>query len=249
MSVGGFGGDMRGQNMDQCYATGNVNGGGGDYIGGFGGYMTVKYLVDCYATGDVTGGSGSSYVGGFGGMFSNANTYMYQCYSIGYVTGTSNLGGLLGGLSYATVYRSYYDSTTSGRSDTGKGIPKTTTQMHLYETFKTTSTQWNITTIENMSVRNESYIWNIVNETTYPFFTWQPISGLCEYTSGNWEIDLGEGCVINTDYNISPYNVSFIGVGNVTFNSTLNICNFGDLSLNQEIYIDSDALVYTGDCS
>jgi len=47
-------------------------------------------------------------------------------YATGSVTGNSNVGGLLGGDTGATITSSYYDSETTGRSDTGKGEPKTT---------------------------------------------------------------------------------------------------------------------------
>jgi hypothetical protein len=33
---------------------------------------------------------------------------------------------------------------------------------------------WNITAVANPTLRNPAYIWNIVNNTTYPFLGWQP---------------------------------------------------------------------------
>jgi hypothetical protein len=33
---------------------------------------------------------------------------------------------------------------------------------------------WDITAVANPSTRNSSYIWNIVDDETYPFLSWQP---------------------------------------------------------------------------
>jgi hypothetical protein len=35
---------------------------------------------------------------------------------------------------------------------------------------------WNITAVANTTMRNPSYIWNIVNNVTYPFLSWEPVS-------------------------------------------------------------------------
>jgi len=50
------------------------------------------------------------------------------------VTGAITVGGLVG-VNSGTVTSSYYDSETSGQSDTGKGDPKTTAEMKSQTTF------------------------------------------------------------------------------------------------------------------
>jgi len=35
---------------------------------------------------------------------------------------------------------------------------------------------WDIVAVANRSVRNPTYIWNIVDDETYPFLSWQPVS-------------------------------------------------------------------------
>ena len=58
-------------------------------------------------------------------------------YSTGKVIGSTNYRGGLVGTSAAssTVTDSFYDNETSGQSDTGKGIGKTTFQMKTMPTF------------------------------------------------------------------------------------------------------------------
>ena len=72
-----------------------------------------------------------------------------------------DFGGLIGKISNSpTVAHSYYDSITSGRSDTGKGIPANTAQMKEIETF------------EGWTFNGTSAVWGIVNTPThysYPF--------------------------------------------------------------------------------
>ena len=59
------------------------------------------------------------------------------------VTSSSGRGGLVGGTIYTTINNSFYDATTSGQSDTGKGIGKTTAEMKTEATF----TNWDFDTI------------------------------------------------------------------------------------------------------
>jgi hypothetical protein len=33
---------------------------------------------------------------------------------------------------------------------------------------------WNIVAVASSGTRNPSYIWNIVDDETYPFLSWQP---------------------------------------------------------------------------
>ena len=76
-------------------------------------------------------------------------------------------GGLVGTISGGTITDSFYDTTTSGQSDTGKGTGKTTAEMKTLATFTDTattglSTSWDFDTI-----------WNIDNTSTinngYPY--------------------------------------------------------------------------------
>ncbi len=123
-----------GAHISSSYATGDVTG-TGSTVGGFAGYnLRYSVIQDSYARGNVICTSGSS-IGGFVGV-NQSNASVIRSYSTGLITaGTSNVGGLIGNNSSATVTASYYDRTTSGRTDTGKGIPQYTAEMKTQSTF------------------------------------------------------------------------------------------------------------------
>jgi len=157
----------------QSYSTGNVE--GGSTVGGLVGYNSSSSLIyDCYAAGDV---SGSEIVGGLAG--SSYDSSVVNCYSSGAVSGDAFLGGLIGTNLFDTALTtsSYYDSENSGQSDnTGKGTPKTTTQMKNKYTF--TDWDWDNT-------------WGIQNGQAYPTLQWQGHiwyggAGANWSTAGNW---------------------------------------------------------------
>ena len=102
---------------------------------------------------------------------------MSDCYSSGSVTGNEDVGGLVGlaGWNYyyeTTVSNSFWDTETSGQTTSDGGTAKTTAEMKNYATFLAGG--WNIFPVANPSTRNPSYIWNIVDDQTYPFLSWQP---------------------------------------------------------------------------
>jgi len=173
-----------------CYSEVSVFGNvGGTYVGGLVGRSTsAEYIYECYSVGNVIGGNE---VGGFIGTTSSSCNVI-NCYSWGNVTITSNYGrgggfvggnngvcsksysvgfltvpahGYFGGFcgqSYGTISYCYYDKETSGQSDTGKGIPKTTAEMKQQATFVT----WDF-----------EIVWYIEENITYPTFIWQlPVS-------------------------------------------------------------------------
>lgn len=113
------------------YATGNVVSYKDDedtykfyYGGGLVGYAYDNTTIEnCYATGDITS---YRYAAGLLGYKYYSNLKITNCYSIGKPNAST-----IYGLSYrdATVINSYYDSQTSGCTDTGYGSPKTTSGM------------------------------------------------------------------------------------------------------------------------
>ena len=146
--VGGLVGCNYGGIISECYATGNVHAFSPAslvYVGGLVGALqsrldNVASVVNSYATGNVSVGNNSGlYMGGLvgdNGYTTSSNTIVENCYSTGIVSGTGgNVGGLVG-RNPGTVTASYYDSETSGQSDTGKGEPKTTAAMKNRTTFE-----------------------------------------------------------------------------------------------------------------
>jgi hypothetical protein len=69
------------------------------------------------------------------------------------------------------VTGSFWDTATSGQTTSAGGIGKNTTEMQDITTFSGAS--WNIVAVANLSELNPSYTWNIVDDETYPFLSWQ----------------------------------------------------------------------------
>jgi len=68
------------------------------------------------------------------------------------------------------VRNSFWDIETSGQATSDGGTGKTTAQMKNITTFS--GAGWNIITVA-LNETNPAYIWNIVDQETYPFLSWQ----------------------------------------------------------------------------
>ncbi|WP_292464480.1 toxin TcdB middle/N-terminal domain-containing protein [Methanolobus sp.] len=110
----------------------NVNVNGDSMIGGLSGYALFSTIANSKSMGNV---KGTYDVGGLLG--SSGHSTIQNCYSVGHVVCGSyyTKGGLIGTIGDTTVTSSYYDSQKAGCSDTGKGTPKTTSQMQTQSTF------------------------------------------------------------------------------------------------------------------
>jgi hypothetical protein len=148
-----------GYSVSNSYATGNVT--GGYYVGGLvgGGYS----VSNSYSTGSVSG------VQTIGGLVGDAGG-VSKSYSTGSVTGNSSVGGLVGE-NTGNVSDSFWDTETSGQATSAGGTGMNTTEMQYITTFS--GAGWNITAVA-LNETNPAYIWNIVNNVTYPFLSWQP---------------------------------------------------------------------------
>ena len=162
--IGGFCARNDGSSVSECYATGDVSGAnstvsGQFYIGGFCGYSDESTESNNYATGDVSDTSNFTYVGGYTGRAAAGTTDIENCYSIGSVeTGAGDTGGFCGQkAATATITACYYDSTTSGQSDTGRGEPKTTVEMQQGSIPDTT-----------IYVGWDPNVWDAVDNSSYP---------------------------------------------------------------------------------
>jgi len=190
-SAGGLVGANYGSTVSNSYATGNVT--GNDYVGGLVGCNGDSGTVsNCYSTSSVTadddvGGlvgyntgpvsnsyatsrvTGEEVVGGLVGL--NGGT-VSNSYSTGILTGSSSVGGLVG-KNWDTVANSFWDTETSGQASSDGGEGKTTVEMQDFDTFS--GAGWDIVTVGGSGERNPAYIWNIVDDETYPFLSWQPV--------------------------------------------------------------------------
>ena len=186
--VGGLVGGMSGTTVSNSYFTGDVR--GSDQVGGLLGY-SYGTVSKSYSRGSVTG---DSYTGGLigfnrdivSGSYSSANVTgrwlagglvgqnrgtVSKSYSAGAVTGDVDVGGLVGRNYEGTVSNSFWDTETSGQSTSDGGTGKTTAEMQGIITFS--GAMWNIIEVVNPDSRNPSYVWNIVDDMTYPFLSWQ----------------------------------------------------------------------------
>jgi len=146
--LGGLLGYNERSNISNCYSTGVVTGGYDSYyVGGLVGYQYSNNVTDCYATGDVAGDYSA---GGLVGYNEYGN--ISNCYSTGAVSGTSNVGGLVG-YNTGSISGCYF-LITSG-PDNGLGTPLTNEQMKQRNSF----IGWDF-----------SFIWDIIEGQTYPFF-------------------------------------------------------------------------------
>jgi hypothetical protein len=163
--VGGLVGFNFLHTVSDSYSTGSVT--GESYVGGLVGWNEAGAVSNSYSTGSV---SGNSSVGGLVGV--NEDSTVTNSYSIGSVTGESYVGGLVGENQMdGVVSNSFWDIETSGQATSDGGTGKTTAEMKNITTFS--GAGWNITAVA-VNQTNPAYIWNIVDNVTYPFLSWQP---------------------------------------------------------------------------
>ncbi len=154
--VGGNGGTV-----SNSYSTGSVicTYMAGGLIG-----MNTGTVYDSYSSSDVASGTGP------GGLVGQNNGTISNSYSTGSVTGTNYTGGLVA-YNEGTVRDTFWDTETSGQTTSAGGTGKTTADMQHITTFLEAG--WNIIGVTNPSTLDPSYTWNIVNEQTYPFLSWE----------------------------------------------------------------------------
>ena len=163
-NVGGLVGKNSGTTSN-CYATGSVT--GNDIVGGLVGKNSGT-ASNSYSSGSVTGNDN---VGGLMGRNDSTGTAS-NSYSTGSVTGNTNVGGLVG-RNAGTVGNSFWDTQTSGKATSAGGTGKTTAEMQDIATFS--GAGWNIIAVDDAEDRNTDKIWNIVDDETYPFLSWESV--------------------------------------------------------------------------
>ena len=109
-------------------------------------------------------------VGGLVGK--NIGGNVSNSYSTGNVTGNYCVGGLVG-KNEGTVSNSFWDTETSGQGSSDGGTGKLTAEMQDITTFS--GATWDIVAVA-LNETNPTYIWNIVDDETYPFLSWEPVS-------------------------------------------------------------------------
>jgi hypothetical protein len=164
------GNNWRGTVINSC-STGNVT--GTSWTGGLVGRNDALKdgegtVSNSYSTCSVTG---SSHAGGLIG--GSAHGTVNNCYSTGSVSSDESVGGLMAFSYDDAVSNSFWDKETSGQATSASGTGKTTAQMKNIAMFS--GAGWNIIAVANTGERNPSFPWNIVDDVTYPFLSWQPV--------------------------------------------------------------------------
>ncbi len=138
--------------IEQSYTKGTVNGEWS--LGGLVGNNNGT-IDNCYSTVTVNGIDAGDIYGGFVG--NNGGT-ITNSYSIGSVADSTEAGGFCGSNTISNgIQNCFYDKNLAGKSDEGKGIPKTTAELMQQGIY----IGWDFDTV-----------WT-KQSTTYPYFSWQ----------------------------------------------------------------------------
>jgi len=181
--VGGFIGYLTGGTIDSCVAASNTT--GNIFVGGFVGATEWNSpITRSFCAGSATGNGD---VGGFVGMTQGPIT---DCYSLTTLRCTSGCAGFAGscemggsilrsyaagevispivwaagfcggGMGMGNILNCFFDTQTTGRTNSNGGTGKTTTEMMTGSTFTTAT--WDFTST-----------WGIIEGKTYPFLKWR----------------------------------------------------------------------------
>ena len=138
-----FGGLVGGNSgtITASYATGAVSN-DNVYVGGLVGIHSGSSIRASYATGAVRG---QTFFGGLvGTAFEGAITASYATGAVRGTGAVSNIGGLVGFNSSTSISYSYYDSTTTGQKDTGRGGPQSTAGLQNPTDYTGIYANWNL---------------------------------------------------------------------------------------------------------
>ncbi|MFD0589358.1 S-layer homology domain-containing protein [Paenibacillus sp. GCM10027627] len=194
--VGGLAGGKLSGTISDSYVTGNVRG-SLQNTGGLVGINMDGTISDSYVTGAVTGDqnvgglagnnmgtisnsySAGSVTGkyGVGGLVSNNMGMISNSYATGAVTGIEKIGGLVG-VNEGTIRSGFYDTETTGQSDTDKGVGKTTAEMKTQSTYNDSGWEYDEVWGMDPSINNG-----------YPFLRW---------TTRNVQFDSNGGTIVDS---------------------------------------------------
>ena len=183
-----------------CYCKGTVSGNDGA-VGGLVGFNS-GWITMSHSAGTVNGGyevgglvgnnrnriinsnsiclvTGKGAVGGFVGSNGKAELMsgwgeIINCYSAGSVGGVESVavGGLVGDNPWGEAINCFWDTDTSGQTQSDGGTGKTTVEMQTISTFLEAG--WDFV---GEAENGTEDIWSICEGTNYPRFVWQIAAG------------------------------------------------------------------------
>jgi hypothetical protein len=203
--------------IGNCFSTGEIKAQEGG-VGGLVGATSYGRISNCYSKAKV---EGKSYTGGLIGV-TISSTISY-CYAAGTVTGDSSVGGLVGVPTFfprSQISFSFWDTVTSGQSQSEGGVGKSTNEMK--------------TTAVYSDVGWDPAFWfmdSAINDG-YPYLSWQhpggtPIPRIAKIVLSEKSLDCGRVA-------LDTSNARFINVRNTGYD-TLRITNI--VSTNQRFTV------------
>ncbi|MEK6850746.1 MAG: hypothetical protein AABX85_04175 [Nanoarchaeota archaeon] len=166
-----------------------------------------------------------------------------------------------------TIYPTFNNYWDDNASLTGSGTGNfnvtltNTNGTVLLEINNTNITATNLTA----SVYNVSYSFTSAGTYTYRWHSWGNGTDnnynksidrsytvnssdicTCPGLNNNWEINMADYCVISTTCNLGTGNITFIGIGNATFNVLISTKNMEYPTTDQTLFIGPSAMIRTG---
>ena len=129
--VGALVGSINQTSLYYSHSNGDIT--GYENVGGLTGYVYNGQVVDCFSHASV---NANNSVGGLVGYLWGNASVISRSLSTGTVEGQADIGGLLGSNSSGNVYYSYWDTQTSGQTNSIAGIGLTTNQMQNHTTYR-----------------------------------------------------------------------------------------------------------------
>lgn len=169
---GGFIGFSFLAQLYNCHASGNVI--GDNNVGGLIGYSLTSDIYNCYSLVDV---EGNNNVGGLFGTHTEGSAM--NSYSIGQVIGSGNfVGGLIGYNDRGIIHDCYWNTETSGQTQSAGGEGRTTEEM-TYPYTDNTYVGWNFESIwiedDDHSINDGyPYLMNLPVRVALPNFSPEP---------------------------------------------------------------------------
>ncbi len=149
-----------------CFTRGSILS-DGNSVGGIIGW-SYRYcsVENCYNFASVTG---NERVGGIAGRNLH-ESYVKNCYSIGEVAGNDEVGGLIGVCADDLVENSFWNTETSGQSESDGGTGLTTSEMQSSAVY--TDAGWDFVG-ETENGEEDIWQWDGVNNDAYPYLAWE----------------------------------------------------------------------------
>jgi hypothetical protein len=199
-------------NVNNCIANVNITS-TGSKVGGFVGQVYGN-INNSYSIGNKV--SSTSYPGGFAGEAATGSNII-NSYTITNVSGTgpggfesySNAG------SFSSCYWDYEKitgATNDYRSGDLTGVSKNTTAQMITQS---TYIGWDFDNVWGIS---EFY------NDGYPYLLWEDpvLPDTCTYSSGDWNINCADNCVITSPVDLGTNNINAYGSGTVNVDTTIS---------------------------